>query len=280
MSQALYSQHLTSNKTTITMGSNQLEGTYLEKEGHYQPNDPSYQLMVATKELTLLKKKDKTIVVDNKGYILSTANTKLTMLQNWNSNKLLPFGLWCFPPSIHNDAKSKPLYYTAYRCLLCDQNKQLVVPYTLGFDKEYKEQHNTITTLASTQQVVNFGKPYSDFWTTESEGEHFIYYRLYATDHIDVIDSEKCASFGIIDEKGKTIVEPNQYCHLGEFNTGRAVIAKQINGQLKYGFINHKGEEIILCQYDDALNFKAGKAMVQINKEWFSIDVNGNRIVN
>lgn len=47
----------------------------------------------------------------------------------------------------------------------------------------------------------------------------------------------------------------------------------------KYGYINKNGEEVIIPQYEEVLNFHEGLAAVMINKKWGFIDKTGKEIV-
>lgn len=47
----------------------------------------------------------------------------------------------------------------------------------------------------------------------------------------------------------------------------------------KYGFINEKGEKIIRCKFDDALDFSEGFAAVMLNGKWDYIDTKGNEVI-
>jgi serine/threonine protein kinase len=57
------------------------------------------------------------------------------------------------------------------------------------------------------------------------------------------------------------------------------LISKMVNGSLKYGFINTKGEIVIEPVYDNALNFSQGLAGVQLNDKWGYIDKQANLVI-
>ena len=80
--------------------------------------------------------------------------------------------------------------------------------------------------------------------------------------------------FGMIDQKGN-IVAPYQYSLLIR-QSGNELILAKYNG--KEGFIDTKGKTVIPLIYDNVLLFQNGKALVQIGKEEFYIDKQGNRL--
>ena len=100
------------------------------------------------------------------------------------------------------------------------------------------------------------------------------------------------------DEVIEVIVTPEfaeavrQYDQLEPFSDGMAAVGK--NG--KWGYINHKGEEVIPCQYDNYYEYGEGNeksemsfcashpfcegvAVVRLNEKWGIIDNKGNVIV-
>lgn len=80
--------------------------------------------------------------------------------------------------------------------------------------------------------------------------------------------------FGILNEKGKTIV-PNQYETIDQLSDG--LFALQLNG--KYGFINTKGELVIPFQFDSTRGFTDGYAIVITDNDFGVIDKKGNIVL-
>ena len=100
------------------------------------------------------------------------------------------------------------------------------------------------------------------------------------------------------DESSEIVITPEfaeavrQYDQLEPFSEGMAAVGKND----KWGYINHKGEEVIPCQYDNYYEygegnekskmsfcashpFSEGVAVVRLNEKWGVIDNKGNAIV-
>lgn len=82
---------------------------------------------------------------------------------------------------------------------------------------------------------------------------------------------------GFINNKGIEVIETKYYA-VGYVSEGLINVAIQDSGKSKWGFINLKGETVIPFKYDYAYDFRNGRASVELNGEYFSIDKNGNRI--
>ena len=101
-----------------------------------------------------------------------------------------------------------------------------------------------------------------------------------------------------VDEAAEVVITPEfveavrQYDQLEPFSDGMAAVGK--NG--KWGYINHKGEEVIPCQFDSeheimyagieseetycvSHDFCDGVAVVRLNGKWGVIDKNGNGLI-
>ena len=85
-----------------------------------------------------------------------------------------------------------------------------------------------------------------------------------------IIESQK---FGFIDSTGNEII-PAVFHDLGDFCEGLAAV--RIGG--KYGYINEKWEFIIAPQFDHAMAFTEGKALIYEQKKMFFIDKKGNKV--
>ncbi len=69
------------------------------------------------------------------------------------------------------------------------------------------------------------------------------------------------------------------YTNVGSFSNGlSAVSQKTLQGE-KYGYVNDSGDVIIPCQYDSALDFKYGRAIVKMDRYSGIIDVEGETII-
>lgn len=65
------------------------------------------------------------------------------------------------------------------------------------------------------------------------------------------------------------------------FSDGYAKVAvKNQDGNVKYGFVNPKGELVIAAQYELASSFKEGLAAVVLDDKWGFIDKKGNIVIN
>lgn len=81
---------------------------------------------------------------------------------------------------------------------------------------------------------------------------------------------------GFLNAEGVEIVTP-KYRSATDFENGYAGVCSYDNR--KWGFIDTSGKEIIPPIYDDIVSvFSCGKAEVCLNKEYFYIDILGNRI--
>ncbi len=91
-----------------------------------------------------------------------------------------------------------------------------------------------------------------------------------ANDHevYEIKEANGSISFGFNVEDLKN--DPN-YTIVGELHEGRRMV-KKFN---VYGYMDKSGQPVITYQYDFADRFYNGKAIVQKNREWFFIDVNG-----
>ena len=79
---------------------------------------------------------------------------------------------------------------------------------------------------------------------------------------------------GYIDQSGTEIIRP-QYSSAWDFSEGLAVVG--ING--KYGYIDKTGNVVIPLQFDSAQDFSEGLACVRKNNKCFFIDKSGNIVI-
>ncbi|MDW8272877.1 MAG: WG repeat-containing protein [Chitinophagales bacterium] len=85
--------------------------------------------------------------------------------------------------------------------------------------------------------------------------------------------SEDSCKYGVIDKRGKFIVQP-VYDELDDISEGFYAAAR---GD-KYGFLDRFGRVAIPFQFEDALGFKEGVAAVKTGGMWTFIDTNGIRL--
>ena len=85
---------------------------------------------------------------------------------------------------------------------------------------------------------------------------------------------EKDFRYGIVDELGRVIAEP-QYNYIGSFNEGLCYVKK--DG--KCGYIDENGTLVIDMQYDDTQSFSEGLAAVEINGKYGYINKNNVMVI-
>lgn len=93
-------------------------------------------------------------------------------------------------------------------------------------------------------------------------------------DGIGIVRNSKAYKWGLIDDKGKIIVN-YKYDYISSFFEGFACFRQ--GG--KYGFIDKKGNEVIKAQFDSCGGFKFGRAVASINKKYGMIDRTGKWII-
>lgn len=82
-------------------------------------------------------------------------------------------------------------------------------------------------------------------------------------------------SYGFVNRKGETVIEPKGYTDAGHVSEGLFAATK---GQ-GYGYVNVKGEVVIDFQYTRALPFTEGVAAVQKDSVWGYIDSQGKEVL-
>jgi len=83
-----------------------------------------------------------------------------------------------------------------------------------------------------------------------------------------------------IDKNGNTLFSLKDAKYAFGFSNGMAKIAVEDEyGALKYGFVNEKGEMVIVAQYDAARSFSDGFAAVKIDEKWGFINKKGEIII-
>lgn len=76
---------------------------------------------------------------------------------------------------------------------------------------------------------------------------------------------------GVLDTKGKVITK-KYYGYVGDYSEGLAIVLeKQDNGKRYYGYINRKGDEVIVPTYEAANDFVNGKALVQTEEQTYAL---------
>jgi hypothetical protein len=81
---------------------------------------------------------------------------------------------------------------------------------------------------------------------------------------------------GYIDKAGKLVLEFDENVFGLPFSEGLAPLA---NDKYKWGYINRDGEWVIEPQWDEAMNFKNGMAMVNDLAKWGYIDTTGQLVI-
>lgn len=83
--------------------------------------------------------------------------------------------------------------------------------------------------------------------------------------------------YGFIDTKGEVKIEP-QFFWVGQFSEGLCAISTDFRSKepRKYGYIDTTGKIVIEFKFESALKFENGKAKVQLNGKWLTIDKSGN----
>lgn len=79
-----------------------------------------------------------------------------------------------------------------------------------------------------------------------------------------------------INKDGRNIMSSN-YKRIDGIGEG---LAKVINNDDLYGFIDNTGKEVIICQYDSASVFENGISIILKNGKWRTIDKKGNTIIS
>lgn len=81
------------------------------------------------------------------------------------------------------------------------------------------------------------------------------------------------------------IQKVQKYSDLGPFSEGMAVVTKKFKSDTenesyeKYGFIDVNGDEVIPCQYDWAIPFFNGVAIVERNEMYGFVDKTGKEVI-
>ncbi|AKG35346.1 WG repeat-containing protein [Paenibacillus durus] len=74
----------------------------------------------------------------------------------------------------------------------------------------------------------------------------------------------------LIDEKGKPLTG-RRYDYLNSLHEGRALFYNQTEGKSKYGYLDRDAREAIPAQYEDASDFKDGRALVKVQAGEFAL---------
>ena len=85
---------------------------------------------------------------------------------------------------------------------------------------------------------------------------------------------QKDGKFGYINTKGEQIVEC-KFDYAMDFKEGFAIVQKDD----KYGYINTKGEQIVECKFDSVGNFSEGFAIVEKDDKYGYINTKGEQII-
>lgn len=89
-----------------------------------------------------------------------------------------------------------------------------------------------------------------------------------------------CGSIGYINKKFQVVIEPRYGLYSSCFNEGLALVCTpKINENKLYGFINHKGQQVIDFKYESAGVFSEGLAVVIADDKYGAIDKSGKLII-
>ena len=86
---------------------------------------------------------------------------------------------------------------------------------------------------------------------------------------------DKDMKYGFIDTRGREVI-PLEYDYAENFSEGLAKVVRND----KWGMINKQGIEVVLCQYDKTGDFNEGMAIVSLNGKYGVVDALGKEIVS
>ena len=84
--------------------------------------------------------------------------------------------------------------------------------------------------------------------------------------------------YSLLNGKGEKITDI-KYREVGKFKGGRARVGKYENGEMKYGYIDRNGKEIVPIKYDDGADFSEGLACVEVGGKIGFIDKRGKEVI-
>src|ERR1039458_2290024 len=84
---------------------------------------------------------------------------------------------------------------------------------------------------------------------------------------------EREGSWGFVENTGRVV--PPHYDDVSGFHQGLA----KVKANLKCGYLNRSGIEIISLRFEDAGDFHEGLARVKIDDKWGYIDVKGKFVI-
>ena len=77
----------------------------------------------------------------------------------------------------------------------------------------------------------------------------------------DGVEELNNVKWGFIDKKGNTVV-PLKYNEVGDFSDGMAWVMTYVGEDMKYGYIDKFGNEVVPCIHDSAGDFRDGVAVI------------------
>ena len=85
--------------------------------------------------------------------------------------------------------------------------------------------------------------------------------------------------YGFINKKGERIIKP-QYEEANDFRQGRALVKVKVpHNQFLWGYVDRKGQFVIPPQFEQAEDFSEGLAAVKVEGSWGYIDRKGNIVI-
>lgn len=85
--------------------------------------------------------------------------------------------------------------------------------------------------------------------------------------------------YGFVNNKGELIVQ-HKFNYVSWFKEGNCAVGKNIDGAVKYGYIDRKGLQLCGFIYDEAKDFQGGVARVKLNGKYGLVDRFGSQITN
>lgn len=131
-----------------------------------------------------------------------------------------------------------------------------------------------VTPAAFDPKITNIGV--REFWKVWLGGSDRVKFS-------DYLDSSGQWVHGFYDMSGNVAIAPKPYQTIESFHDGRCLVSNMdiMTGDVKYGYIDAKGELAIPLQYAEAKDFVNGAALVRTAKNgpWSFIDTSGKVII-
>lgn len=83
--------------------------------------------------------------------------------------------------------------------------------------------------------------------------------------------------YGFVNNKGELVVQ-HKFNYVSWFKEGNCAVGKNVDGAVKYGYIDSKGLQLCGFMYDEAKDFQGGVARVKMNGKYGLVDRFGSQI--